>query len=238
MWINSTIKYPAARPVSYTHLDVYKSQAKFYTDAFFADCEKLQIRKPDTVVPATTCVDDFIRMISVLLEKGYAYLAGGNVYFDTSRLENYYVFGNQSGDDLAVGVRDSVEEDENKRSKTDFVLWFTKSKFEDQELKWAVSYTHLDVYKRQVLVSELFYFSHNRDCGLFLNPVFHGNSTFQSDFNRKAWKGLEQGSGSSRPGRSRPVKALEGFGEAFRRLIAVFERRVQHLCTPQQVLPS
>lgn len=110
--------------------------AKFYTDAFFADCEKLQIRKPDTVVPATTCVDDFIRMISVLLEKGYAYLAGGNVYFDTSRLENYYVFGNQSSDDLAVGVRDSVEEDENKRSKTDFVLWFTKSKFEDQELKW------------------------------------------------------------------------------------------------------
>ena len=110
--------------------------AKFYTDAFFADCEKLQIRKPDTVVPATTCVDDFIRMISVLLEKGYAYLAGGNVYFDTSRLENYYVFGNQSSDDLAVGVRDSVEEDENKRSKTDFVLWFTKSKFEVQELKW------------------------------------------------------------------------------------------------------
>ena len=110
--------------------------AKFYTDAFFADCEKLQIRKPDTVVPATTCVDDFIRMISVLLEKGYAYLAGGNVYFDTSRLENYYVFGNQSSDDLAVGVRDSVEEDENKRSKTDFVLWFTKSKFDDQELKW------------------------------------------------------------------------------------------------------
>ena len=118
--------------------------AKFYTDAFFADCEKLQIRKPDTVVPATTCVDDFIRMISVLLEKGYAYLAGGNVYFDTSRLENYYVFGNQSGDDLAVGVRDSVEEDENKRSKTDFVLWFTKSKFEDQELKcespWGYGY--------------------------------------------------------------------------------------------------
>ena len=55
---------------------------------------------------------------------------------DTSKLENYYVFGNQSGEDLAVGVRDSVEEDANKRNKTDFVLWFTKSKFEDQELKW------------------------------------------------------------------------------------------------------
>ena len=110
--------------------------AKFYTDAFFADCEKLRIRKPDTVVPATTRVPDFIHMVQVLLEKGYAYQAGGNVYFDTSKLENYYVFGNQSGEDLAVGVRDSVEEDQNKRNKTDFVLWFTKSKFEDQELKW------------------------------------------------------------------------------------------------------
>jgi cysteinyl-tRNA synthetase len=110
--------------------------ASFYTDAFFKDCEKLHIRKPDTVVPATSCVSDFIEMISVLLEKGYAYLAGGNVYFDTSKLENYYVFGNQNSEDLAVGVRDSVEEDSNKRNKTDFVLWFTKSKFDDQELKW------------------------------------------------------------------------------------------------------
>ena len=110
--------------------------AGFYTDAFFADCEKLNIRKPDTIVPATSRVDDFIHFISVLLEKGYAYQAGGNVYFDTSKLDDYYVFGNQSGEDLAVGVRESVDADENKRNKTDFVLWFTKSKFEDQELKW------------------------------------------------------------------------------------------------------
>ena len=110
--------------------------AKFYTDAFFADCAKLNIKTPDVVEPATNCIDDFIEMVSVLLEKGYAYLAGGNVYFDTSKLDSYYVFGNMNEDDLAVGVRDSVEEDENKRNKADFVLWFTKSKFEDQELKW------------------------------------------------------------------------------------------------------
>ena len=110
--------------------------AKFYTDAFFSDCEKLNIKRPDVVEPATNCIDDFIEMISVLLEKGYAYVAGGNVYFDTSKLDAYYVFGNMNEEDLAVGVRDSVEEDENKRNKTDFVLWFTKSKFEDQELKW------------------------------------------------------------------------------------------------------
>lgn len=110
--------------------------AKFYTDAFFVDCAKLNIKTPDVVEPATNCIDDFINMVSVLLEKGYAYQAGGNVYFDTSKLDSYYVFGNQTEEDLAIGVRDSVEEDENKRNKADFVLWFTKSKFEDQELKW------------------------------------------------------------------------------------------------------
>jgi len=110
--------------------------AKFYTDAFFRDCEKLNIKMPDVVEPATQCIPEFIHMIEVLLEKGYAYKAGENVYFDTSRLNEYYVFGNQNEDELMVGVRDDVSEDSNKRNKNDFVLWFTKSKFEDQALKW------------------------------------------------------------------------------------------------------
>ena len=110
--------------------------AQFYTDAFFADCKKLNIKKPDIIEPATGCIDDFIRVIEGLLEKGYAYLAGGNVYFDTSKLETYYVFNNFNEEDLEVGVRDGVEADNNKRNKNDFVLWFTKSKFEDQALKW------------------------------------------------------------------------------------------------------
>lgn len=110
--------------------------AKFYTDAFFEDCKKLNIKKPDTVVPATSYIGEFIRVISSLMEKGYAYEAGGNIYFDTSKLEKYYVFNDFSEEDLAVGVREGVEADGNKRNKTDFVLWFTKSKFEDQELKW------------------------------------------------------------------------------------------------------
>lgn len=110
--------------------------AQFYTDAFFEDCKKLNIKMPDVVEPATNCIPEFIEMVSTLIEKGFAYEAGGNIYFDTSKLEKYHVFGNQSEDDLVVGARESVEEDLNKRSKSDFVLWFTKSKFEDQELKW------------------------------------------------------------------------------------------------------
>lgn len=110
--------------------------AKFYTDAFFLDCAKLNIKTPDVVEPATNCIDSFIQMIQVLLEKGYAYQAGENIYFDTSRLDTYYVFGNQSEEELMVGVREDVTEDANKKNKNDFVLWFTKSKFEDQALKW------------------------------------------------------------------------------------------------------
>ena len=110
--------------------------AQFFTDAFFADCKKLNIRTPDVVQPATGCIDDFIRVIQSLIEKGYAYEAGGNIYFDTSKLEQYYVFHDFAEEDLEVGVREGVEADGNKRNKADFVLWFTKSKFEDQELKW------------------------------------------------------------------------------------------------------
>ncbi len=110
--------------------------AQYYTDAFFCDASKLNIKKPDVIEPATQCIPEFIEMVETLIDKGYAYLAGGNVYFDTSKLDNYYVFGNMNEDELQVGVRDDVTEDENKRNKNDFVLWFTQSKFEDQALKW------------------------------------------------------------------------------------------------------
>ncbi|MBR1690235.1 MAG: cysteine--tRNA ligase [Oscillibacter sp.] len=110
--------------------------AQYYTDAFFDDCRKLNIKRPDVVQPATGCIDEYIKIVSRLVETGHAYLAGGNVYFDTSTLERYYVFNDHNEEDLAVGVREGVEEDTNKRNKNDFVLWFTKSKFEDQALKW------------------------------------------------------------------------------------------------------
>ncbi len=110
--------------------------AKFYTDAFFEDCRKLNIRRPDIVEPATNCIGEYIELITTLLEKGYAYHSNGNIYFDTSKLDEYYVFNKHEKENLMSGVRDGVEEDLSKRNKEDFVLWFTKSKFEDQELKW------------------------------------------------------------------------------------------------------
>ncbi len=110
--------------------------AKMYTEAFFDDANKLNIKKPAIVIPATSCIDEYIKIITKLINDGYAYIASGNVYFDTSKLKAYYVLTNHQVDDILVGAREDVEEDLNKKNKTDFVLWFTKSKFEDQELKW------------------------------------------------------------------------------------------------------
>lgn len=111
--------------------------AKEYTDAFFKDFTAVHNRMPDVVEPATNCIPEFINMVEVLIEKGYAYFAGGNVYFDTSKLDDYFVFSSAvEKEKLQVGVRDDVEEDVNKKNKNDFVLWFTQSKFEDQALKW------------------------------------------------------------------------------------------------------
>lgn len=110
--------------------------ADMYTEAFKKDCEKLNIMWPSIVIKATSQIDEYIKTIEDLLEKGYAYISGGNVYFDTSKLEDYYKLTNHKEDDMVVGVREGVEFDDAKRNQSDFALWFTKSKFDDQELKW------------------------------------------------------------------------------------------------------
>ena len=107
-----------------------------YTEAFKKDCEKLKLKWPEIVVPATSCINQYISIISSLLDKGYAYKSNGNIYFDTSKLGDYYRFGNQKANDMVVGAREDVEEDLGKKNQNDFVLWFTKSKFENQALKW------------------------------------------------------------------------------------------------------
>ena len=110
--------------------------AKYYTDAFFKDFQLLNNRMPDIISPATDNIDEYIKIITKLLDDGWAYINGGNVYFDTSKLKDYYVLTNHKEDQMVVGVREGVEEDSFKKNQNDFVLWFTKSKFDDQELKW------------------------------------------------------------------------------------------------------
>jgi cysteinyl-tRNA synthetase len=110
--------------------------AKFYTEAFFKDFDKINCKRPEIVSPATENIDMYITMITKLLEDGYAYISGGNVYFDISKLDDYYKLTNHKMDEMVVGARESVEEDEAKKNQADFALWFTTSKFEHHELLW------------------------------------------------------------------------------------------------------
>ena len=110
--------------------------AEFYTEKFKKDLDELNIKWPDIVSKATDNIDEYIKIIKKLLADGYAYQSGGNVYFDTSKLDDYYALTNHKIDEMVVGVREGVEEDSCKKNQADFVLWFTKSKFDDQELKW------------------------------------------------------------------------------------------------------
>ncbi len=108
--------------------------ADFYTKAFFEDCSKLNIKKPEIVEKATNHINDYIKVIEKLLEKGYAYSSSGNIYFDVTKAHDYYKLSGNV--ELIVGARDDVEYDENKKNPHDFGLWFTKSKFDEQDQKW------------------------------------------------------------------------------------------------------
>lgn len=110
--------------------------ARFYTEEFFKDMAKLNIKKPEFVSNATDNIDEYIKVISKLIKDGYAYIANGNVYFDTEKYEDYYKLSGRNKEDLLTAVRDDVEEDEFKKNPADFGLWFTNSKFDSQELKW------------------------------------------------------------------------------------------------------
>lgn len=110
--------------------------ADFYTKAFFDDAASLNIRKPKIVEKASDHIETYIKMIKKLIADGYAYISNGNVYFDISKAKDYYKLSGKNPDDLMVGVRDSVKEDKSKRNPYDFVLWFTVSKFENQDMKW------------------------------------------------------------------------------------------------------
>ena len=108
--------------------------AKFYTDAFFKDEERLNIVRPSIVCKATEHIGDMIALIQRIEANGYTYFAGGNLYFDVSKFEHYGELAGLKLDQLKAGAR--VDVDPNKRNPYDFVLWFTKSKFENQALLW------------------------------------------------------------------------------------------------------
>jgi cysteinyl-tRNA synthetase len=108
--------------------------AKYYTDKFFEDWDTLKLVRPDIVCKATDHIQEMIALIGRIEKAGFAYVEGGNVYFDVSKFKEYGKLANLDLSKLQAGAATDI--DAKKRSPFDFVLWFTRSKFENQELQW------------------------------------------------------------------------------------------------------
>ena len=108
--------------------------AEFFTRAFFKDIERLNILTPTVSCKATEHIDDMIALVKRLEERGFTYESGGNIYFDSGKLPDYGRMALLDRQNLQHGARVAV--DTNKHSPLDFVLWFTKSKFENQAMMW------------------------------------------------------------------------------------------------------
>ncbi len=108
--------------------------AAYFTEAFFNDTRKLNIVSPTIVCRATDHIPQMIALIERLQQRGYTYVAGGNVYFDISKFDSYGQLALLDRQELKAGAR--IEVDQNKRNPHDFVLWFTRGKFEHQSMTW------------------------------------------------------------------------------------------------------
>ena len=108
--------------------------ADFYTDAFWRHADALHIHRPEVACRATEHIGDMIALIQRLEERGLVYQAGGNVYFSIDAFPAYGRLAGLDLEKLRAGAR--IDVDANKRNPLDFVLWFTKSKFENQEMVW------------------------------------------------------------------------------------------------------
>ena len=123
---------------TYISADILEKGLKFlgYDVQRVMNITDVGIRKPDVVTPATAHISTYIKMIEKLLKDDYAYISNGNIYYDTSKFSKYYELSGRNKDELLVAVRNDIEQDEAKRNPFDFGLWFTNSKFNNQELKW------------------------------------------------------------------------------------------------------
>ncbi len=108
--------------------------ARFYTEAFFSDIEKLNILTPTICCKATDHIDAMINLVKLLETRGYTYSSAGNIYFDSAQFPEYGRMALLERQNLQHGSR--VEIDTNKKNPLDFVLWFTKGKFANQTMLW------------------------------------------------------------------------------------------------------
>lgn len=166
--------------------------AQYYTDAFFRDAEKLNIKKADVIGKATDYITDYIEFIKALENKGYTYIANGNVYFDITKREDYTKLSGMDLEQCRTASREDVTEDVHKRCPQDFVLWFTKSKFDNQAMKWdspwGVGYPGWHIECSVISLKNLGEQMDIHCGGVDHIPVHHTNEIAQTEsFTGKKW---------------------------------------------------
>lgn len=120
--------------------------AEHYTRAFKADMAAINVLPPnayaskkygDTYARATEFIDDQIKMVGTLLEKGYAYQTKQAIYFEVARLPDYGALSGQKLTDKENAVRSDIVTDTQKRSPHDFAVWFfAVGHFKDHSMQW------------------------------------------------------------------------------------------------------
>ena len=92
-----------------------------YIDEFHADMDALNVKRPDYEPKATGHIDQIIEVVKRLIERDYAYEAGGNVFFAVEKFASYGKLSGRKLSEMEAGAR--VEIDKQKRNPMDFVLW-------------------------------------------------------------------------------------------------------------------
>ncbi len=105
-----------------------------YTKSFFEDTEKLKILKPHVVPKATDHIKEMIELIHALETKGFTYVIGDGVYFDTSKFKDYGKLSGMELKELQAGAR--VEFNPQKKNATDFALWKFSPKDKKRDMEW------------------------------------------------------------------------------------------------------
>jgi cysteinyl-tRNA synthetase len=165
--------------------------AELYKEAFFNDLEALNITMPDITCRATEHIQDMIELIRRIETAGFTYQAGGNLYFDVAKAPDYGRLTHQSREDLKAGARIAV--DPNKRNPHDFVLWFTRSKFEHQSMLWDSPWGRgYPGWHIECSAMSMKYLGEQFDIhcgGIDHIPVHHTNEIAQSEAatNKKPW---------------------------------------------------
>jgi len=168
--------------------------ADFYTQAFFNDTDRMNITRPTVVCKATDHISEMIALIERIEKNGFTYFTGGNLYFDISRFPSYGELALLRMEDLQAGAR--IGADENKRNPHDFVLWFTKSKFENQALVWDSPWGRgYPGWHIECSAMSMKYLGENIDIhagGIDHIPIHHTNEIAQSEAatGKKPWVNL------------------------------------------------